>query len=176
MRGPTSVSPDGLPPCSRGMTATGSHVHFYSLHGAQPQGEGFSQSRQAQRRFLLLNHCYLAGGACRRPYTQNRQPLPPLIRHGLRPVPPSPRGRLISEGSAPFYNVQAYTPSGTFGATSPYTPGGKRLAVSAYGIRTGGACRRPYSQKRQPYRPSSVCPAGSRLPTKPAQGRFALGG
>ena len=38
---PTSVSPDGLPPCSSGMTATGSHVHFYSLRGAQPQGEGF---------------------------------------------------------------------------------------------------------------------------------------
>ena len=38
--------------------------------------------------------------------------------------PPSPRGRLISEGSVHFYAVQPYTPSGTFGATSPYTPGG----------------------------------------------------
>ena len=26
---------------SRGMTATGSHVHFYSLRGAQPPGEGY---------------------------------------------------------------------------------------------------------------------------------------
>ena len=40
---PTSVSPDGLPPCSSGMTATGSHAYFYSLRGAQPQGEGFGR-------------------------------------------------------------------------------------------------------------------------------------
>ena len=48
---PTSVSPDGLPPCSSGMTATGSHVYFYSLRGAQPQGEGF---RPARKIFLIL--------------------------------------------------------------------------------------------------------------------------
>ena len=38
-------------------------------------------------------------------------------------MPPSPRGRLISEGPSPFYPVQPYTPSGPFGASSPYTPG-----------------------------------------------------
>ena len=58
----------------------------------------------------------------------NRQPLPPLIRHGLRPVPPSPRGRQPSEGSAAFHKIQPYTPSVTFGGTSPYTPGGLRPA------------------------------------------------
>ena len=40
---PTSVTPKGVTPCSSGMTATGSHGYFYSLRGAQPQGEGFSQ-------------------------------------------------------------------------------------------------------------------------------------
>ena len=39
---PTSVTPKGVTPCSSGMTATGSHGYFYSLRGAQPQGEGFS--------------------------------------------------------------------------------------------------------------------------------------
>ena len=38
--GPTSVTPKGVTPCSSGMTATGSHGYFYSLRGAQPQGEG----------------------------------------------------------------------------------------------------------------------------------------
>ena len=83
---PTSVSPDGLPPCSSGMTATGSHVDFYSLRGAQPQGEGF--------------------GRC-------------CIDSPYRPS------------------------SGPFGDTSPYTPGGKRIAGLAYEIRRIGACRRP---------------------------------
>ena len=32
-----------MTPCSSGMTATGSHGYFYSLRGAQPQGEGFSR-------------------------------------------------------------------------------------------------------------------------------------
>ena len=38
-------------PLSRGMTATGSHGYFYSLRGAQPQGEGF---RPARKNFLIL--------------------------------------------------------------------------------------------------------------------------
>ena len=39
-------------------------------------------------------------------------------------MPPSPKGRRISEESVHSYEIQPYTPSGTFGATSPYTPGG----------------------------------------------------
>ena len=39
---PSSVCPYGQP-LSRGMTATGSHIHFYSLRGAQPPGEGSPQ-------------------------------------------------------------------------------------------------------------------------------------
>ena len=42
------------------MTATGSHGYFYSLRGAQPQGEGL--------RFAGLAYEIPAGGACRRPY------------------------------------------------------------------------------------------------------------
>ena len=39
-----SVCPKGQP-LSSGMTATGSHGYFYSLRGAQPQGEGSSLRR-----------------------------------------------------------------------------------------------------------------------------------
>ena len=66
---PTSVSPDGLPPCSSGMTATGSHVYFYSLRGAQPQGEGLrlavpAYGIRAHRGMPPPLQC-LAGGAYR---------------------------------------------------------------------------------------------------------------
>ena len=43
---PSSVSADAEP-LRNGMTATGSHEYFYSLRGAQPPGEGESQSGQA---------------------------------------------------------------------------------------------------------------------------------
>ena len=55
---------------------------------------------------------------------------------------PQGKANLRRVGTPRF--VQAYTPSGTFGATSPYTPGGNALPVSAYRIRRIGACRRPY--------------------------------
>ena len=42
---PSSVMADAMP-LRNGMTATGSHEYFYSLRGAQPPGEGFSQSGQ----------------------------------------------------------------------------------------------------------------------------------
>ena len=54
--------------------------------------------------------------------------------------PPSPRGRLISEGSVHFYAVQPYTPSGTFGATSPYTPGGKLRSTGLVPLRKALSC------------------------------------
>ena len=59
---PTAPHPVRLEPDhrSRGMTATGSHVHFYSLRGAQPPGEGFSLSRRLFRRFLPLKSPKLA--------------------------------------------------------------------------------------------------------------------
>ena len=93
--GPTSVSPKGLPPCSSGMTATGSHGYFYSLRGAQPQGEGFSQKplpSTPNDRTLPQSRaspCQPPLGGGQGP-GQNLWPLPPLIRHGLRPVTPFP--------------------------------------------------------------------------------------
>ena len=46
-----------------------------------PPGEGFSLTRQPLRRFHPLKRPRLAGGVCRRPYTQKQYCLPPLIRH-----------------------------------------------------------------------------------------------
>ena len=83
---PTSVSPDGLTPCSSGMTATGSHVYFYSLRGAQPQG------KPSPRRFLRMEFGRI--GACHRPYKASPEvPTAPHPSWAL-PMPPSPRGRL----------------------------------------------------------------------------------
>ena len=53
----------------------------------------------------------------------NHQSLPPLIRLCFA-KPPSPRGRLFFASLGGFQEVKDHTPSGTFGATSPYTPGG----------------------------------------------------
>ncbi len=91
MRGPTSVTPKGVPPCSSGMTATGSHGYFYSLRGAQPQGEGFSLKPLVP--------------------TPNDRTLPPA------PSAPPPS----SEGGKGLYHIDSpYRPSsGPFGTTFP---------------------------------------------------------
>ena len=115
---PTSVSPDGLPPCSSGMTATGSHAYFYSLRGAQPQGEGFGR-------------CCIDS-----PYRPSSGPFGATFPQGK--ANPRQVGSLLQSPTVhPLRATQAWP-------TSPYTPGGLRLANSAYGIRRIGACRRPY--------------------------------
>ena len=65
-----------------------------------PPGEGFFLSRQPLRRFLPLKYRYQAGGACRRPYTQKRYCLPPLIRLCFA-KPPSHRGMHFSKERPP---------------------------------------------------------------------------
>ena len=50
------------------------------------QGKAFPLSRKLFRRFITLWHCGLAGGACRRPYTQGRQPLPIRGSLFIRPL------------------------------------------------------------------------------------------
>ena len=69
------------------------------------QGEPFSLFRQPLRRFLPRCHCKQAGGACRRPYTQNRYCVPPLIRPLRDHLPPG-------EGYFP-YRREVFGKSGT---------------------------------------------------------------
>ena len=52
---------------------TGSPPHPAPSGPPSPAGEGFSPSRQAKRRFLLLRHRTLAGGACPAPTVHRRQ-------------------------------------------------------------------------------------------------------
>ena len=58
-----------------------------------------------------------------RPYTHKRYCIPPLIRSGLSRTT-FPQGKANLRRPEHFYAIQPYTPSVTFGDTSPYTPGG----------------------------------------------------
>ena len=139
-----------MTPCSSGMTATGSHGYFYSLRGAQPQGEGFSlkplpptpNDRTLPQSALAGRQPPLRGG---QGTVRNCKPLPPLIRHGLRPVPPSPRGRRISEGPAHLASSRRTPPP----APSVPPPPTRREAAHRRFLRMKseriGACRRPYN-------------------------------
>ena len=119
---------------------------------------------------LLLHMEFERIGACHRPYTQKRSCLPPLIRLPFG-QPPSPRGRHPSDGSVHFYVVQPYTPSDTFGDTSPYTPGGLRFAASAYGIRAHRGMPPPLHAKT--IVPTAPHPSALRAATFP-QGKASL--
>ncbi len=84
----------------------------------------------------------------------------PHIRHGLRPMTPSPRGEGFSlKPLSPTSNDRTLPPS-------PASP------VSAYGIWRIGACRRPYAQTRQPL-PSLIRPLRGHLP--PGEGESQTG-
>ena len=102
--------PFGQPPSPRGRHPSDGSVHFYvvqpyPLRATQawptsPCTPGGSASPKASPEFVRI-------GACRRPYTQKRSCLPPLIRLPFG-QPPSPRGRHPSDGSVHFYIVQPY--------------------------------------------------------------------
>ena len=66
-----------------------------------------------------------------------------LIRSGLSRTT-FPQGKANLRRPEHFYAIQPYTPSVTFGDTSPYTPGGKRFAgrglKSEYKKRPAGIC------------------------------------
>ena len=51
------------------MTATGSHIHFYSLRGAQPPGEGFSLPRRAFTSIFAAQMLEVGGRGVPRPYS-----------------------------------------------------------------------------------------------------------
>ena len=111
---PTSVSPDGLPPCSSGMTATGSHVDFYSLRGAQPQGEGF--------------------GLC--------EPLAPTAPHPAGIMIPAtfPQGKASLRRVGTLLQPPTVHPLSLplQADSSPYTPGAIHPAGSAYESQRAG--------------------------------------
>ena len=138
--GPTSVSPCGLPP--------------------SPQGEGL---RHAGRHCEhgRLHPLSLPLQADSSPYTGEPTPrrkcVPPLIRHGLRPVPPSPRGRHPSEGSGHFCIVQPHTPSVSAYAAPPPT---KREASP----RRGPSRQIVYPSCGNPIRVSAFCHIKRRNP------------
>ena len=109
---------------------------------------------------LLLQMEFERIGACHRPYTQKRSCLPPLIRLPFG-QPPSPRGRHPSDESVHFYVVQPYPLRATQAwPTSPLHAGRQRLTESLPGIRAGGACHRPYTQKRSCLPPLIRLPFG----------------
>ena len=140
--GPTSVTPKGVTPCSSGMTATGSHGYFYSLRGAQPQGEGFSlkplpptpNDRTLPQSALAGRQPPLRGG---QGTVRNCKPLPPLIRSLRDHLPPG-------EGKSQKYGV---------GCTESMAPPTRREAAHRRFLRMKseriGACRRPYTQNRE---------------------------
>ena len=65
---PSSVCPYGQP-LSRGMTATGSHIHFYSLSGAKPPGERISLPRRAFTSIFAAQMLEVGGRGVPRPYS-----------------------------------------------------------------------------------------------------------
>ena len=64
--------------------------------------------RRVQRRFLPLWHCYRAGGACRRPYIQERCCQPP---HN-RPFGPLSSGMTATGSHIHFYSLRGAQPPG----------------------------------------------------------------
>ena len=79
-------------------------------------------------------------------------------------MPPSPRGRLSSEGSAHFCDIRPYTPSVALGDSSPYTPGAfflsrqplRRFFRSIIAAKRAGHAAAPTFIDDTAYRPSSV--------------------
>ena len=76
------------------------------------------------------------------------------------------------------YEVQPYTPSDTFGETSPLHAG--RLTLCRFCIwnsSASGHATAPTRKNDRAYRPSSVCPSGSHLPPGegiPQMGRYTF--
>ena len=92
------------------MTATGSHIDFrFAARSTTLQGKAFSLSRQALHRFLPLKYRRLAGGACRRPYTE--------YPTAYRPSSGHPKGWPLSRGMTAtgshiyFYSLRGAQPS-----------------------------------------------------------------
>ena len=91
--GPTSVSPDGLPPSPQGEGFSLKPRPLPPLirhglrHDTFPQGKAYASP--------VLRIEFVRIGACRRPYKRNRGCVPPLIRHGLRHAT-FPQGKAIS--------------------------------------------------------------------------------
>ena len=78
----------------------------------------------------------------------------PHIRHGLRPMTPSPQG----EG----FSLKPLSPTSN-DRTPPSSEGGKASPVSAYRIRQAGHAAAPTHKLDLPYRPSSR-PFGATFP------------
>jgi len=78
----------------------------------------------------------------------------PHIRHGLRPMTPSPQG----EG----FSLKPLSPTSN-DRTPPSSEGGKASPVSAYRIRRAGHAAAPTHKLDSPYRPSSR-PFGATFP------------
>ena len=101
---PVRLKPDHH---SRGMTATGSHIDFgFAARSTTLQGKAFLSPGRFCVVFYRSN---VPGWRARRasPLHSMTDCQPSLIRHGLRPVPPSPRGRLPSEGPSRLLRVKA---------------------------------------------------------------------
>ena len=87
----------------------------------------------------------------------------PHIRHGLRPMTPSPQGEGFSlKPLSPISNDR----------TPPSSEGGKASPVSAYRIRRAGHAAAPTHKLDSPYRPSSG-PFGATFPQGKAIFRHA---
>ena len=169
---PSSVCPSGshLPP-GEGIPQMGRYTFTLSNRTPPPTPSVTPPPTRREAYALPLLHMEFERiGACHRPYTQKRSCLPPLIRLPFG-QPPSPRGRHPSDGSVHFYVVQPYTPSDTFGDTSPYTPGGLRFAASAYGIRAHRGMPPPLHAKT--IVPTAPHPSALRAATFP-QGKASL--
>ena len=106
-----SVCPKGQP-LSSGMTATGSHNHFYSLRGAQPPTQG----RQTPRRKFFRNSC----GRGMPPPLHSKTILPALRGQFSPPAPEFPEysekilEKILAKWSGTGYNVSAWACTMTF--------------------------------------------------------------
>ena len=95
----------------------------------------------------------------------------PHIRHGLRPMTPSPQGEGFSlKPLSPTSNDRTLPPSPAMPVTPPSSEGGKASPVSAYRIRRAGHAAAPTHKFDSPYRPSSG-PFGATFPQGKANPR-----